>query len=154
MLGIGDMDKNRNKERTIDNVLNGKCILLAEDNALVAEIEKELLEFSGASVEIAENGERAVARVFNYYTGYYDLVLLDIHLGGYLDGYQTAKEIRQVPWASMENVPIIGVLEYDYEQERDKDERGNRVLNAYCKKPLDILELKTILYEHELEQRK
>lgn len=62
------------------DLLQGKSILLAEDNALNAEIAVALLEMQGVIVECVENGQQAVERFASQPLGAYDLILMDLQM--------------------------------------------------------------------------
>lgn len=75
-----------------------KTILLVENEALIALDESEMLEASGFRVIVAESGEDAVAVVRSDPS--VDLVLMDVDLGGGMDGTDTARVIlaeRDIP---------------------------------------------------------
>lgn len=75
-------------------------ILIVEDEAEIAELEKDYLELSGFEVLIENSGEaglkRALEEDFNLY-------ILDLMLPG-IDGFEICKQIRQV-----KNTPILMV---------------------------------------------
>ncbi len=77
-----------------------KRILLIEDEISIAELERDYLELSGFSVEIAGDGivgmERALKEDF-------DLFVLDLMLPG-VDGFEICRRIRET-----KNTPIIMV---------------------------------------------
>lgn len=60
--------------------LSGKRILIAEDVLINAEIMKKLLEIKEAKICHAENGRIAVDMFSQSEQGYYDAVLMDIHI--------------------------------------------------------------------------
>ncbi len=69
-----------------DFSLAGRRILLAEDNALNAEITATILSDAQATVETADDGATALAMLQAAPAGYYDLILMDIqmpHMNGY-----------------------------------------------------------------------
>jgi len=77
---------------------NKKTILLVEDEAIIALIEKSLLEKYGYSIIIANSGEKAI-ELFNQNNSI-DLILMDIDLGSGIDGPETASIIlkeRDIP---------------------------------------------------------
>ena len=65
---------------TLEQDFTGKRVLLVEDNELNREIATEILEMVGLEVESAENGSIAVDMVAGAEAGYYNLVLMDIHV--------------------------------------------------------------------------
>lgn len=81
--------KNRTQHTAVS--LEGRNILICEDNAINSEILKEMLESEGALCEQAFNGREGVekARGRNY-----DIVMMDIRMP-VMDGYQATREIRE-----------------------------------------------------------
>jgi len=77
-----------------------KRILIAEDDAEIAAIEKDYLEINGMEADIAGNGNDAL-KMLNI--NHYDLLLLDIMMPG-KNGYELCKEIR-----SSIDIPILMV---------------------------------------------
>lgn len=75
-------------------------VLVAEDNVINQLILKDQLEELGCSVELASNGEEALAI---WRTGHFDVVLTDVNMPK-LNGYELAKELRRQGCS----IPIIG----------------------------------------------
>lgn len=75
-------------------------ILIIEDEAAIAELEKDYLELSGFEVDIETNGEDGLKRALSEE---YDLFILDLMLPG-MDGFDICKEIRTV-----KNTPVLMV---------------------------------------------
>jgi CheY-like chemotaxis protein len=71
--------------------LNGKRILLVEDNKINQMITQKMLEKKGISCVIIDNGEDAIEDVK---TNSYDLILMDVHLPG-INGTEATREIRK-----------------------------------------------------------
>lgn len=78
-------------------------MLVVEDHEDSRLMLRTLLEFYGANVVEAENGEMAIALAANMHL---DLILMDGSLP-LLDGLETTRRIRKL--ASMRNVPIVFV---------------------------------------------
>jgi signal transduction histidine kinase/BarA-like signal transduction histidine kinase len=81
------------QEKTIDfdeSILNGKKVLLIEDNKINQMITKKMVENKGMSCEVIDNGEDAIEAVKN---NIYDLVLMDVHLPG-INGTIATQTIR------------------------------------------------------------
>lgn len=78
---------------------DGKVILLVEDDAVTGLAEKVMLERNGYSVISAMNGEKAIDIALN---NKIDLILMDINLGGNIDGNRAAQEI-----VSKKNIPVL-----------------------------------------------
>ncbi|SER86733.1 response regulator transcription factor [Lachnobacterium bovis] len=75
-------------------------ILIVEDEATIADLERDYLELSGFDVEIENDGTNGLARAL---AEDYDLFILDLMLPG-IDGFEMCKEIR-----NQKNTPIIMV---------------------------------------------
>lgn len=66
-------------------------ILLIEDDAAIAAIERDYLEIEGFEVEIASDGRVGLERGLN---GSFDLILLDLMLPG-MDGFAVCRKLRE-----------------------------------------------------------
>ncbi len=83
-----------------------KKILIVEDEASIAELEKDYLELSGFQVETEGDGEKGLKKALE---GNYDLLILDLMLPE-IDGLEVAKTIRKTS-----SVPIIMLSAKDSE---------------------------------------
>ena len=70
----------------------GKNLLLVEDEAITAKVQKKELENYGYSVQNVSNGEDAVEKALDA-TANIDLILMDIELGAGIDGTEAARKI-------------------------------------------------------------
>ena len=75
-------------------------ILIVEDEATIADLEKDYLELSGFEVEVANDGQTGLDKALNED---YDLVILDLMLPG-VDGFEICRQVR-----AEKNTPIIMV---------------------------------------------
>ena len=66
-------------------------ILIVEDEESIAELERDYLELSGFSVEIAGDGDRGLELALE---GSYDLMILDLMLPG-TDGFEICRRVRE-----------------------------------------------------------
>lgn len=89
--------------------LEGKRILLAEDNELNAEIAQVILEGCGISVDWVNDGIECVGKVIQKSSNTYDLILMDIQMS-IMDGYMATKKIRELPDKNKANIPIIAMM--------------------------------------------
>jgi signal transduction histidine kinase/DNA-binding response OmpR family regulator len=90
-------------------------ILLAEDNKINQKFAVALLEKAGHTVEIAENGNEAVAAVQRCD---YDVVLMDVQMPE-LDGVGATHEIRALPRPKC-TVPIIAMTANAMQGDKEK----------------------------------
>jgi signal transduction histidine kinase/ActR/RegA family two-component response regulator len=105
-------------------------ILLVEDNAVNQMLFYELLTSQGLKVDMLETGEAALAQLSEL--GKYALILMDINLGGELDGYATTRAIRES--YSHEQLPIIAVTANAYPEDPLLGEAAG--MNDYLTKPI------------------
>ena len=106
-------------------------ILIIEDERLLADSLKALLEGKGFDVETAYDGEtgKEYAQL-----GIYDLLILDVMMPG-LDGYQVARQVR----ASRCSTPILMLTARSALE--DRIEGLNAGADYYLSKPFDTREL-------------
>ena len=137
------------KEKTARNYLEklsesdytGKRILLVEDNELNREIAGEILQMTGAEVEIAENGKIAVEKVEASPKGSYDLIFMDIQMP-VMNGYEATAAIRSLPGAKGK-LPIVAMTANAFAE--DVQLAKNTGMNGHIAKPLDMNKLNDVL---------
>lgn len=121
-----------------DDLFEGKSILVAEDNELNALIAVEVLKNMGAKVELATNGQEAVAHFEQNPAGYYDFILMDVQMP-VMDGRAAARKIRGLDRADAVDIPIFALSADAFiEDERLSRESG---MNGHYAKPVDFNEL-------------
>jgi two-component system sensor histidine kinase/response regulator len=84
-------DRAQNTRQRSISLLQGKSILVAEDNPINQQLALEFLQLAGAHVDIADTGRQAVARATEKE---YDAILMDIHMPQ-LDGLQATEMLRK-----------------------------------------------------------
>ena len=102
--------------RSRDAVLDGRRILLAEDDVRNVFALINVLEPLGATVEIARNGREALERL-RATDADIDLVLMDIMMPE-MDGYATTTAIRRMP--QFAGLPIIALTAHAMAGDREK----------------------------------
>ena len=99
------------------------------------------------TVEIAENGLEAVAKVKEHAPDYYDCILMDIQMP-VMDGYEATRAIRQAfPQAK---IPIIAVSANAFEEDRQKSLAAG--MDDHLAKPIVVAKVFESMYS--LMQRK
>ena len=122
--------------------INGKHVLLAEDNDLNAEIAEFILEDMGLVVDRVEDGVQCVARIEQKPAGTYDLILMDIQMPN-MDGYKATQAIRRLADKEKSGIPIIAMTANAFEEDRKKAlEKG---MNGHIAKPVDIEKMRKTL---------
>ena len=124
------------------HVLSGKRILLVDDNEINQELEMEILQELGFTVDLASDGGEAAKKVEDSAPGDYNLILMDIQMP-VMDGWCAARAIRAMEDPVKASIPIIALSANVFESDvRMSMESG---IDAHLKKPLDIpLLLQTI----------
>ena len=122
---------------------SGKRILLAEDNALNAEIAEAILQNAGFSVTHAEDGLKCIEELQKQPPDYYDVILMDVQMP-HMDGYAATQAIRALP-NGRAKIPIIAMTANVYEE--DKQRAYNAGMTGFLAKPLNIREMLKVLGE-------
>ena len=117
--------------------LEGKKILLVDDNELNREIAVEILEDSGMVVDMACNGMEAVEMVKQNGMRFYDAILMDIQMP-VMNGYEATEAIRALP-DNGKPVVIIALSANAFEE--DKRKSLSVGMNAHIPKPVNAAEL-------------
>ena len=137
--------KHDEEQGTGSEILNGRHILLAEDNDLNAEIAEAILERAGLKIERVEDGVQCVNKVAKMPVGTYDMILMDIQMPK-MDGYKATQEIRHLPDKDKACIPIIAMTASAFEE--DKREAIAAGMNGHIAKPIDVNELMAILVKN------
>ena len=138
-------DTNTTEEK--EQTLEGRRILVVEDNALNREILKELLGIVGIITEMAEDGVDAVERVKKMGRDYYDAILMDIQMPR-MNGYEATKVIRE--FCGDKRIPIIAVTANAFDEDRKKSITAG--LDAHVSKPVDYNKLLILLKKYLLKR--
>lgn len=135
---IGQNVGEEQTEKTVQNNLKGKRVLLAEDNELNREIAVFILEDAGMSVTEAIDGRQAVKIFMNHPEGFFDIVLMDIMMP-VMDGYQATNVIRSCERADAKTIPIIAMTAKAFDDDRKQSKEAG--MNAHISKPIEISNL-------------
>jgi DNA-binding NtrC family response regulator len=107
-------------------------ILIVEDEIIIASLLKKILEIEGFSiVDIVSSGEKAIKITREQEI---DLILMDIHITGIIDGIETSRLISENGDAK-----IIFITGYPDMETREKAGKINPL--GFFIKPLNIEEL-------------
>jgi CheY-like chemotaxis protein len=129
--------------RDRDVALEGRRILVAEDDVRNIFALSSVLEPKGVKVEIARNGREAIAALSHGMThgaAAIDLVLMDIMMPE-MDGLTAIREIRKRP--EWKKVPIIALTAKAMKDDQEKCLAAGA--NDYIAKPLDVDKLLSLV---------
>ena len=142
---------NRNIEshNECDIEFKGKRILLAEDNALNAEITTTILTEMGFEVKAVEDGILCVNEIQHQPSNTYDLILMDIQMPN-MDGFKATHCIRHLSEPEKTNIPIIAMSANAFEE--DKKKAFDVQMNDYITKPIDFQKMEEVL-KHVLSKK-
>lgn len=108
-------------------------LLLADDNVINQQVAKGLLESQGYKIDLAANGQEAVAAALS---NDYQLVLMDIQMP-VMDGLEAARIIRKT--YSGRQLPIVAMTAHAMTGDREKS--INAGMNDHITKPLVLKEM-------------
>ncbi len=131
--------------RARDNMLEGRRVLIVEDDVRNIFALSAVLEPKGVKVDIARNGREALDRLAAPLQGpgampAVDLVLMDIMMPE-MDGYTAMREIRARP--DLKRLPIIALTAKAMKDDQEKCMASGA--NDYIAKPLDIEKLLSLI---------
>ena len=128
--------------------VQGKRILMAEDNDLNAEIAMAILEENGFETERVEDGRECVEAFSKKPSGYYSVILMDIQMPN-MDGYEAAKAIRNLDREDAGKIPIIALTANAFDEDRKKAFAAG--MNGHIAKPISAETLlKTLENVHQV----
>lgn len=122
--------------------LDGKHILLVEDNELNREIAIELLNMNGLIVDSAENGAEAVQVFLNSPPEYYSAILMDIQMP-VMNGYEATNFIRKMSREDAKTIPILALTANAFISDIGKAQSAG--MNDHIAKPIDMEQLISVL---------
>jgi len=120
-----------------------QTVLVAEDVSTNQDIIVEMLTLLGHEVDIADNGQTAVAKFLD---GNYALIFMDCQMP-IMDGYEASRRIRQLEKEQqMTPIPIVALTAGS--DRRDRDRCFEAGMNDYLTKPFSISDI-----QHAIDKR-
>ncbi|MDI6748277.1 MAG: response regulator [Rhodocyclaceae bacterium] len=116
-------------------------VLLAEDNPVNQQVAAAMLVSLGLEVDIANNGQEAVALVRKQPAC--DIILMDCQMP-VMDGYQATAEIRAHETAGARRLPIIALTANAMEGDRNQCLKAG--MDDYLAKPYSLDQLRQVLH--------
>jgi PAS domain S-box-containing protein len=120
--------------------LQGRCLLLVDDNAINLEVAQRILEKTGTDVVLAQNGAEALERVEQ---STFDLVLMDLQMP-VMDGFEATARLRERGFTQ----PVIALSASVMQDDRRRAHSAG--IDDHVAKPID----RALLYrtlEHWLD---
>ncbi|MDR1165112.1 MAG: response regulator [Deltaproteobacteria bacterium] len=121
----------------LDKELEGRRVLLVEDNDVNVLVAKSLMRKMGLSVTVAENGQVAINILRESYAKRppepFDLVLMDLQMP-VMDGYEATRRVRAMP--ECQGLAIVAMTAHAFAEERDKCFATG--MNGHLSKPIDV----------------
>lgn len=141
-LAVPDLTELEEDEDTMVYDFHGKRILIVDDDDMSREITCDALKEVGAEVEEARDGSFAIEKINISTPGFYDLVIMDVHMP-VIDGCEATKIIRGLKNKELAEIPIIAMTANAFPE--DKKRAFNSGVNAYLIKPVRINDLVKVL---------
>ncbi len=117
-------------------------VLLAEDNVVNVLVASQMLEHCGCTVEVAENGLRAIAMAAS---GKFDLILMDVQMP-VCDGLEATRMIRLAE--IRESKPKVRIVALTANaMSGDRQECFNAGMDGFLAKPIPVSALNAVLAE-------
>lgn len=130
------------EEAANGSCLEGRRLLLAEDNDLNAEIAATILEGDGAYVSIVGDGAQAVEAFAANPEGTFDAILMDVVMPK-MDGLAATRAIRALDRPDAASIPIIAMTGNAFQEDiRECLEAG---MNAHLPKPVDVAKAEHVI---------
>ena len=121
--------------------LDGLRILVVDDSDINREVAQKILMAEGAHVECLADGAKALIWL-QMHSGAVDLVLMDIQMP-LIDGYQTTRQIRELPVTA--HIPVIALTAGAFDTHRDKAMAAG--MNELVIKPFDVDHLVALILQ-------
>jgi len=111
-------------------------LIVADDIEINREIVASLLEFTGVTIDFAENGKLAFD-LFSANPSTYNMIFMDIHMPE-VNGYEATKTIRLLDNPHAKTIPIIAITADVFQEDIEKclaagmDDHIGKPLNVDC----------------------
>lgn len=130
--------------------LEGKQILMADDDPQSCEIVSKLIRSAGAEIVCVENGSECYRRVDMSPSGSFDLILMDLKMPR-CNGFETTALIRKLENPRKAHIPIVALSASAFDEEKKAAFEAG--VNGHIAKPIDFNELLNMI-ANLLEEKK
>ena len=121
-------------EEKMETSIQGRHVLLTEDNELNMEIAEFVLQNEGTVVTKAWNGQEAVDIFRKSRPGEFNVILMDIMMP-VMNGYEAAKMIRSLDREEAKVIPIIAMTANAFTEDRMRAKEAG--MDEHIAKPVD-----------------
>ncbi|MDR2029278.1 MAG: response regulator [Treponema sp.] len=145
-LWLSPIEAGENPEPSMENAadsLTDKRALLVDDVEINRLITKNLLEFTGITIDEAADGLNALSIFQESRENTYDIIYMDIQMP-VMDGYAAAAAIRALDRADAKTVPIVALTANAFKD--DIDRALDAGMNAHLAKPLEMEKLLEVTF--------
>lgn len=125
--------------------LQGKHILIVDDNEMNMEILKEIFKEAQASIEVAMNGQEAYEKFMQSEENYYQMILMDIQMP-VLNGYDATRQIRALNRMDAGRIPIIAMTANALREDIEREVQAG--MTAHISKPFNFKYLSKVIVDN------
>jgi CheY-like chemotaxis protein len=136
--GIDDKGNHRIKGISSFEEVEGRRILIVDDNRINQVVTQRILEQKSFICEICDNGVDAIEKVRN---NYFDLVLMDVNMPG-ITGLEATQRIREFN----KDIPIVALTALEIEEIREDIYKVG--MNDIIVKPYDTSTFYQVIYRN------
>jgi CheY-like chemotaxis protein len=116
-------------------------LLIAEDDQIISQILKALLQRSDYDLDFVDNGEKAVEM---WDSGGYDLILMDVQMPR-LNGFEATAAIREKERSRGGHIPIIAMTAHALKEDEERCLAAG--MDSYISKPIDFQKTQQVIGE-------
>lgn len=137
LLPAGKATKKEAKDADITTSFKGIKVLIVDDESVVRDVTKRMVEVLGGEILVARDGNEAI-EIFSKHHGEIDLVLLDLTMPG-LSGEEVFREIKKI------KADVKVILMSGYNDEEIAQRLVGRGFAGFIQKPFTVEKLISIL---------
>lgn len=118
-----------------------KQILYVDDHFSNRLLVKRIVEAEGYTLLEAEEATSGCQIAVSHIP---DLILMDLHLPGKMNGFDLTRKLKMNPKTS--HIPIVAITAYGYEEAEERALAAGCV--GFLHKPADIRQIRDVLHRH------
>jgi two-component system, sensor histidine kinase and response regulator len=131
------------KEKITEIACMNVRVLLVEDSAINKKVALGILRRYGCTVDVADNGEKALAC---FRKNKYGAILMDVHMP-VMDGFEATRQIREIEAQRLQpRTPIIAMTALAMEGDRERCQEAG--MDDYIPKPVKSKAILNMLLKH------